>query len=240
MTSTRERLKEVVVSVCPHLAAETEDAWLSLIVEEIESHMAELESERMLRNLIGETLAQASLTSSQQLKVPAMTRRIFRELVAIEGLLPKARRDNVDEEEEVEDPSELGGDDELDDEKVRIVIDLGCCVLCERDMPLTLHHLIPREVHDWYRKREGKSKDELHSGIMICRDCHSAVHKFEDNKTLAAEYSTLEKLLAHPKVQQWIPYIRKQRPTNKADRRTWKQQGRRDLPPRDDDDDERH
>lgn len=72
--------------------------------------------------------------------------------------------------------------------------------MCDREMPLTLHHMIPREVHEWYKNHHGKTKDQLHSGIMVCRDCHSAIHKFEDNKTLAAEYRTLETLMAHPKV----------------------------------------
>lgn len=76
------------------------------------------------------------------------------------------------------------------------------------------------------------SKAELHAGIMICRDCHSAVHKFEDNKTLAAEYSTLDKLLEHPRMSAWLSYIRKRRPTSKADKRTWRPSGPRDLPPR--------
>jgi len=39
-------------------------------------------------------------------------------------------------------------DDDEEDEQTRIVGE-GECELCEREMPLTKHHLIPREV--WFR-----------------------------------------------------------------------------------------
>jgi len=239
MASPRARVEQIVLAECPHLApTDAADAgpWVEFIVEEIMAGVHDIASERMLRNLIGDYLGQAALTASQEQKVPAVSRRIFQALLLIEGLLPKAKAaptEEIDSEQ-----GEVDADDEEENEKERIVLDMGCCVLCEREMALTLHHLIPREVHYWYLKHEGKSKVELHSGIMVCRDCHSAIHKFEDNKTLAAEYATLERLLAHEKMPAWINYIRKQRPTNKADRRTWKQWGRRDLPPTGDADDD--
>jgi len=84
------------------------------------------------------------------------------------------------------------------------------------------------------------TREQLHTGLMICRSCHSAIHSFIDNKTLAAEFNTLEKLLTHEKVQGWIPYIRKKRPISRGDRRTLLPNERRDMPPSDDDDDEWH
>lgn len=70
---------------------------------------------------------------------------------------------------------------------------------------------------------------------MLCRPCHSAVHKFEDNKTLARDYNTLAKLLAHEKMPKWIAYISKQKASSKADKRTLRPNGARDLPPSYDD-----
>lgn len=37
-----------------------------------------------------------------------------------------------------------------DDVEDGAYIEDGCCVMCEREMPLTKHHLIPRETHYWY------------------------------------------------------------------------------------------
>jgi hypothetical protein len=101
----------------------------------------------------------------------------------------------------------------LDEE---IMLDDGQCLLCERIMPLTAHHLTPKETHRKYAKR-GFSKDFLNTCIMICRPCHSAIHRFIDNETLASSYNTMDKLLTHEKVQRWIPYIAKQKTTTKAD-----------------------
>src|SRR5690242_20188844 len=33
-----------------------------------------------------------------------------------------------------------------------------------------------------YKKHNGMTHAQLHTGIMICRECHSAIHKFIDNK----------------------------------------------------------
>lgn len=47
-------------------------------------------------------------------------------------------------------------------------------------------------------------------GIDICRDCHSAVHRLIDNKTLGLEYNTREKLLEHESLARFINWVRKQ------------------------------
>jgi len=100
---------------------------------------------------------------------------------------------------------------EVEDDEAGGIVAEGCCLMCEREMPLTKHHVIPKEVHEWYKKHHNKTKDELHQGIMICRPCHSAIHSFYDNKTLAANYSTIEQILADEKVQKFLPYIRKKK-----------------------------
>lgn len=42
----------------------------------------------------------------------------------------------------------------------------GECELCEREMPLTKHHVIPRELHERYVKK-GYKKKVLNQGIYV-------------------------------------------------------------------------
>lgn len=86
----------------------------------------------------------------------------------------------------------------------------GLCEMCARPMNLTAHHVIPRVTHAKYL-RKGYSKEYLNTCIMICRQCHSKIHVIEDNKTLAREYNTLDKLMQHPKIIAWVKYARKQK-----------------------------
>lgn len=75
---------------------------------------------------------------------------------------------------------------------------LAVCVLCQRNEPLTKHHLIPANLHKnkWFKKRF--TKVELQEVIMVCRPCHNAIHRFiPNNKVLAREYDSLDKLLTH-------------------------------------------
>ena len=76
------------------------------------------------------------------------------------------------------------------------------CPMCERMMPLTRHHLIPRMMHEKYLKT-GLTQDFLNTCLDICRQCHSAVHRAEDEATLAEKFNTLELILTHPGVQKW-------------------------------------
>lgn len=87
----------------------------------------------------------------------------------------------------------------------------GGCVMCHRELPLTRHHVIPRTVHSDSKFKKLFTKEEMNTVIMLCRPCHSAIHKFIDEKTMALKFNTLEKLLAHEKVQKWVPYISKQK-----------------------------
>ncbi|KAG7386024.1 hypothetical protein PHYPSEUDO_000879 [Phytophthora pseudosyringae] len=86
----------------------------------------------------------------------------------------------------------------------------GLCGMCERAMNLTAHHVIPRVTHSKYL-RKGFTKEFLNTCIMICRQCHSKVHSVEDNKTLAREYNTLDKIMQHPEIIAWVAYARKQK-----------------------------
>ena len=83
----------------------------------------------------------------------------------------------------------------------------GECELCRRDGPRTFHHLIPRSLHSnkWFRKNY--SKEEMQTGLYLCSDCHSALHKFVDEKTLGRHYNTRAKLLSHPEVGTFVKWV---------------------------------
>lgn len=95
----------------------------------------------------------------------------------------------------------------------------GKCEMCEREMKLTFHHLIPKDTHPTYLKKrlprgiEGEpTRGFLNGyGLMICRKCHNMVHRLASNSVLAVEYNTLEKLLAQPMISTWIEHAKKQR-----------------------------
>ncbi|ETW03872.1 hypothetical protein H310_05217 [Aphanomyces invadans] len=88
------------------------------------------------------------------------------------------------------------------------------CAMCERPVHLTEHHLIPRQIHARYLKR-GYTRDFLNRCIRICRSCHSKIHSTIDNRTLAEDFNTLEKLLAHDSISKYVVYARKQKARNK-------------------------
>lgn len=86
------------------------------------------------------------------------------------------------------------------------------CEFCNRDKPLTEHHLICKS--QWSKKSIQRrfSKKEMHNRkVNLCRDCHDAVHQFFDEKTLAKEYNTKEMLLANQAVKNFIEWAKKQK-----------------------------
>jgi 5-methylcytosine-specific restriction endonuclease McrA len=87
------------------------------------------------------------------------------------------------------------------------VPDEARCALCQRDRPLTFHHLIPKALHRRKRYARTYTKDELARGIDVCRDCHDAVHRFLDEKELGERYHTVEALLAHPEVARFVAWV---------------------------------
>ena len=83
-------------------------------------------------------------------------------------------------------------------------------MLCERDEELTFHHLIPRTVHTnkWFKARF--EKDELQSGVELCRDCHGAIHKIiASEKELAREWNTLERLRENEQLMTFVRWVAK-------------------------------
>lgn len=83
------------------------------------------------------------------------------------------------------------------------------CELCDRPvLDLTEHHLVPRQ----YTKRRRLDPGPT---AMLCRPCHKQIHTLFDNHTLAQDLNTLDKLSAHPQMQVFLAWVRKQRPDKK-------------------------
>lgn len=80
------------------------------------------------------------------------------------------------------------------------------CQLCQREIEkLTVHHLIP------------KQKKGTHGPtIDICSACHRQIHTLFDNKRLATELNTLDKLQSEPQLQKFIAWVKKQKPDKRV------------------------
>merc|ERR1712087_3661 len=95
------------------------------------------------------------------------------------------------------------------------------CALCRRVMALTWHHLVPKSTHSEFLKREPtatKRMLNLH-GTWICRQCHSAIHGMYSNTELMKSYFKIEMLRADAKVQKWVSYVARRKPSRHYDRR---------------------
>lgn len=87
----------------------------------------------------------------------------------------------------------------------------GNCELCEREKELTFHHLIPQINHSKNAFQRLFSKEDMKTrGLMLCRECHSMIHRTLDNKTLGLEYNTKELLLGHEGIFKFIEWVKKQ------------------------------
>lgn len=99
-----------------------------------------------------------------------------------------------------------------DDTEIEIAASAeAVCELCGRnEVALTRHHLIPRARHNKARTRRHFSRDEMVTEIaMICRPCHSQVHRLFANHELASYYHTIARLRDHSEMQKFIQWIRK-------------------------------
>lgn len=91
------------------------------------------------------------------------------------------------------------------------------CPICRHEYAraeLTKHHLVPKS-------RRGKET------VLICRNCHRQIHALYTEKELEREFGTLEELLAAEKLQPWIAWARKRKPTGRVRTKTSKRKGRR-------------
>ncbi|MBI1249739.1 hypothetical protein GC197_18085 [bacterium] len=83
------------------------------------------------------------------------------------------------------------------------------CELCG-DEAFNEHHLIPRHCHrkSWFKKRH--SKEMMQQTIDVCAMCHRMIHNLvPDEKELGRHYNTIELLVAHPEIENYLAWKRK-------------------------------
>lgn len=86
------------------------------------------------------------------------------------------------------------------------------CEMCERDLPTTSHHLIPKQVHSkkWCKKKFTK-EERKNSRADLCRDCHPYLHNKFTHSELARVYNTINKIMANDEVFKFVTWLKKQR-----------------------------
>ena len=86
------------------------------------------------------------------------------------------------------------------------------CELCNRDVELTDHHLIPRAVHSKGKFIRRYGKEEMRTRILrLCKLCHKGVHDLYSEKELAENYNTKELLLESEKIRKHVKWVKKQK-----------------------------
>jgi hypothetical protein len=81
------------------------------------------------------------------------------------------------------------------------------CQLCESEEVSSFHHFIPRTLHrnKWFKKRY--TREQMREGINVCKSCHNAIHDLiPDEKELGRYYNSMEKLLAHPLIANYVKW----------------------------------
>ncbi|KAL8844437.1 MAG: hypothetical protein Q9205_002641 [Flavoplaca limonia] len=88
----------------------------------------------------------------------------------------------------------------------------SACEICERDwIPLTYHHLIPKQIHAKAIKRGWHEEWRLNSVAWLCRACHSFVHRIASNEELAKDCWSVDKLMEREDVVAWANWVRRVR-----------------------------
>lgn len=88
----------------------------------------------------------------------------------------------------------------------------SACQICERDwIPITYHHLIPKQIHAKVLKRGWHEESQLNSVAWLCRACHSFVHRMASNEELARDWYTVERICEREDVQKWAQWVRRVR-----------------------------
>eukprot|EP01104_Vermistella_antarctica_P004240 TRINITY_DN14733_c0_g1_i1.p1 TRINITY_DN14733_c0_g1~~TRINITY_DN14733_c0_g1_i1.p1 ORF type:complete len:226 (-),score=58.39 TRINITY_DN14733_c0_g1_i1:67-744(-) len=210
-------LVRLLVETCVvEIISETSDPAIQAVIDLCANELTELLENDGISNVnalvacVGDLLSSPSLDKEDVTKICQVLYNHLEDLDMI-----KDTSGDVGDGSDDDDDVNLHEDGE-DDGRVPSIVADGCCSLCERKTTLTAHHLIPRTVHKRYLKK-GYSREDVNATIMMCRPCHSTVHKSEPNTILAAEYNSLELLLTHPKIQSFIPYIQKQKPRGNVD-----------------------
>lgn len=84
------------------------------------------------------------------------------------------------------------------------------CELCDRTLDrLTIHHLIPQQ----YIKQKNS---DTRPTTNICSACHRQIHALFDNKLLAEELNTVERLKNEQQMQKFLAWVSKQTPSKRV------------------------
>lgn len=68
--------------------------------------------------------------------------------------------------------------------------------------------MIPRTRHRNTRIKKLFSREEMTNRVLwVCRPCHSHIHQVLDEKQLALDYNTRDKLLGHPEIYQFVTWL---------------------------------
>jgi 5-methylcytosine-specific restriction endonuclease McrA len=70
---------------------------------------------------------------------------------------------------------------------------------------LTQHHCLPRE--------RGGTQENVE---LLCSQCHGMVHATYTNRTLAAQYPTIQELRKAPELAPFLRWVRKQPPSRRT------------------------
>ena len=83
------------------------------------------------------------------------------------------------------------------------------CELCDRQVSLTRHHLIPKRTHRFGVIRAKYSKTELNSLIAyLCKACHRHVHRTINERQLAVHFNSIELLRTHPDINAFVDWLK--------------------------------
>ena len=84
------------------------------------------------------------------------------------------------------------------------------CYICGTTENITFHHLIPKTCHSkkWFRKHFTK-EDMKTRGVLLCRSCHSFVHRKITEKELGKNHNTIETLMEHEEINKYAAWARK-------------------------------
>jgi hypothetical protein len=144
--------------------------------EEVETNLDEVIIFKIIEKIIpemGEDLEQISFFASEilrNLQVALTSKDKLNEILG-EHLINNGFAETFDKSEDLcEDIFELLKNPPQEDlQELQEEFEDGVCVLCEREMALTFHHLIPRMTHKKMMKK-GLTKTELNVGIMVLKE----------------------------------------------------------------------
>jgi hypothetical protein len=90
---------------------------------------------------------------------------------------------------------------------------MSYCELCKLEYDeneMNFHHLIPKTFHNNKRILKQYDKDFLNkNGVNLCYARHNKLHSCIDEKELAFEFNSIEKIKMNAEIQKWINWKQK-------------------------------